>query len=71
MVADYEAIDGPPLHPNCRCSLQPKLDDEYEDILKEAEAQLSKEAELNEAALIAENREEFEANEAEVRRIMR
>lgn len=71
MVADYESIDGPPLHPNCRCSMQPKLDDEYEDILKEAEAQLAKEAELNEAALIAENREEFEANEAEVRRIMR
>ena len=68
---DYEDIDGPPLHPNCRCSMQPKLDDEYEDILKEAEAQLAKEAELNEAALIAENREEFEANEAEVRRIMR
>ena len=71
MLMDYEDIDGPPLHPNCRCSLQPKLDDEYEDILKEAEAQLAKEAELNEAALIAENREEFEANEAEVRRIMR
>ena len=71
MVADYESIDGPPLHPNCRCSLQPKLDDEYEDILKEAEAELAKQAELNEAALIAENREEFEANEAEVRRIMR
>jgi hypothetical protein len=71
MLMDYEDIDGPPLHPNCRCSMQPKLDDEYEDILKEAEAQLAKEAELNEAALIAENREEFEANEAEVRRIMR
>ena len=71
MVADYESIDGPPLHPNCRCSMQPKLDDEYEDILKEAESELAKQAELNEAALIAENREEFEANEAEVRRIMR
>lgn len=71
MVADYEAIDGPPLHPNCRCSLQPKLDDEYEDILREAEAELAKQAELIDAAAIAENREEFEAAEEQVRRIMR
>lgn len=34
---DYEAIDGPPLHPNCRCSLQPRLSDDYEDLILEAE----------------------------------
>lgn len=71
MLMDYEDIDGPPLHPNCRCSLQPKLDDEYEDILKEAEAELAKQAELTDAAAIAENREEFEAAEEQLRRIMR
>lgn len=26
---DYEAIDGPPLHPNCRCTLVPVVDESY------------------------------------------
>ena len=28
---DYEDVQGPPLHPNCRCSLQPKLIADYEE----------------------------------------
>jgi len=40
MTLDYEAVDGPPLHPNCRCSMQPKLIDDYESIYKEMEADL-------------------------------
>lgn len=74
MVFDYEAIDGPPLHPNCRCSLQPKLDDEYESILKEAEAELDATLDLADAraieALNAED-DEFDRIEEQVRRIMR
>jgi len=38
LALDYEAIDGPPLHPNCRCSMQPKLIDDYEQIIKDMEA---------------------------------
>ena len=38
LALDYEAVDGPPLHPNCRCSMQPKLIDDYEQILKDMEA---------------------------------
>ncbi len=30
---DYEDIEGPPLHPNCRCSLQPRLISDYEEII--------------------------------------
>lgn len=37
---DYEPINGPPLHPNCRCSLQPRLISEYEQILAEEQAAL-------------------------------
>lgn len=33
---NYSAVDGPPLHPNCRCALQPKLADGYQDIVDEA-----------------------------------
>ena len=40
MVLDYESIQGPPLHPNCRCSLQPKLMDGYEQIAQEAEQEI-------------------------------
>lgn len=47
MVADYESIDGPPLHPNCRCSLMPKLDGEYQSILDEALAEQEAEMALN------------------------
>lgn len=56
----------------CRCLYQERLDldSEYEDILREAEAELAKQAELTEAAAIAENREAFEAAEEQVRRIM-
>jgi HK97 family phage portal protein len=38
LALDYEDIDGPPLHPNCRCSMQPKLIDDYEQIIKDMEA---------------------------------
>ena len=37
MVLDYENIDGPPLHPNCRCSMQPVFDDEMEAIMRDVE----------------------------------
>lgn len=49
LALDYEDIDGPPLHPNCRCSLQPKLIDDYEAIRRELEAEInaSEEAERN------------------------
>jgi hypothetical protein len=40
MVLDYESIQGPPLHPNCRCSLQPKLMDGYEQIAQDIEAEI-------------------------------
>ena len=73
MVFDYEAIDGPPLHPNCRCSLQPKLDDEYESILKEAEAELDATLDLADARAIEElnaEDDEFDRIEEQVRRIM-
>jgi hypothetical protein len=33
MLMDYEDIEGPPLHPNCRCSLQPRLISDYEEII--------------------------------------
>lgn len=39
MVLDYENVDGPPLHPNCRCSMQPQFDQELEQILAEGEAE--------------------------------
>lgn len=73
IVFDYEAISAPPLHPNCRCSLQPKLIDDYQDILDEARAahQVKLDA-ANEAAIEALNAEdnEYERIEEEVRRIM-
>ena len=37
MVLDYEDIKGPPLHPNCRCSLMPRLSDELERLAAKAE----------------------------------
>ena len=37
MALDYEDIDGPPLHPNCRCSLQPRLEPFLEDQAQQAE----------------------------------
>ena len=37
---DYEAIDSPPLHPNCRCSMIPKLAGEYEEISREIDADI-------------------------------
>lgn len=40
--ADYEAIDGPPLHPNCRCAVQPVLVDDYEDLAREAERRVAR-----------------------------
>jgi len=70
MVADYEAIDGPPLHPNCRCSLQPVLDDETEAILREAEAEVNAELDAIAKQSIRANREIFERAEAQAARIM-
>ena len=29
MVLDYENVDGPPLHPNCRCSMLPEVGEEF------------------------------------------
>jgi len=29
MVLDYEDVDGPPLHPNCRCSMLPEVGEEF------------------------------------------
>jgi HK97 family phage portal protein len=37
MVLDYEDIKGPPLHPNCRCSMQPVLSDALEREIREIE----------------------------------
>jgi HK97 family phage portal protein len=70
MLMDYENIDGPPLHPNCRCSMQPVLDDESEAILREAEAEVEAELAAISKRTIAENRETFERAEAEAARIM-
>jgi HK97 family phage portal protein len=40
LVLDYEAIDAPPLHPNCRCSMEPKLAGEYGAIQDEINAEV-------------------------------
>ena len=37
MLLDYEDIQGPPLHPNCRCSMQPLLSEEAEARIQEIE----------------------------------
>ena len=29
MLLDYEDVDGPPLHPNCRCSMLPEVGEEF------------------------------------------
>ena len=34
LLLDYEDVAGPPLHPNCRCSMQPRLDPEMEEIAR-------------------------------------
>jgi hypothetical protein len=39
---NYESIDGPPLHPNCRCSLQPKLIDDYQEIINSGLDEIAK-----------------------------
>ena len=39
---NYEAVDGPPLHPNCRCATQPVLVDDYENLAAEAERRIAK-----------------------------
>jgi hypothetical protein len=44
MVLDYEDIQGAPLHPNCRCSLQPVLRSDLEEILGGMEADIEEEA---------------------------
>jgi len=71
MVADYEAIDGPPLHPNCRCALQPRLDDEFEAEMQQAERELAEAEAENLRQIIAENSEEIAEIDAQVERIMR
>lgn len=40
LALDYEDIEGPPLHPNCRCSLQPQLVSDYRDIVEEGLAEI-------------------------------
>jgi hypothetical protein len=37
---DFEDIEGPPLHPNCRCATIAVLNDRYEDIAEEAERRM-------------------------------
>ena len=39
MILDFEDVAGPPLHPNCRCSMQPQLDDDLEAIYRENRGQ--------------------------------
>ena len=70
IVADYEAIDGPPLHPNCRCSLQPQLEEGYENILREIEAEVAEEEAISSAANDITNKELIEAMDEKARRIM-
>lgn len=48
LVLDYENVDGPPLHPNCRCSLQPKFSGESEDIAREIRAEIEAELRIGE-----------------------
>jgi HK97 family phage portal protein len=38
MLLDFEDVSGPPLHPNCRCSMQPAFDAEMEQIARDIEA---------------------------------
>jgi HK97 family phage portal protein len=71
MLMDYEDIDGPPLHPNCRCALQPRLDDEFEAEMQQAERELAEAEAENLRQIIAENAEEIAAIDAQVERIMR
>jgi len=47
MKLDYSSIDGPPLHPNCRCALQPKLAGGYQDIVNEAERRIAAQKGMN------------------------
>lgn len=35
MVLDYEDVMTPPLHPNCRCSMQPVLISDFADLIEE------------------------------------
>jgi HK97 family phage portal protein len=37
MVLDFEDVTAPPLHPNCRCSMIPKLVSELDEITREIE----------------------------------
>jgi len=37
-VLDYEDIGAPPLHPHCRCSLQPQISSDYADITARLDA---------------------------------
>jgi hypothetical protein len=34
LLLDYEDVAGPPLHPNCRCSMLPRLDPKMEEIAR-------------------------------------
>lgn len=36
MTLDYDDVMGAPLHPNCRCTVQAELVDDYKDIAEEA-----------------------------------
>lgn len=41
LALDYDDVHGPPLHPNCRCAVQPVLVDDFEDIAAEAERRIA------------------------------
>jgi HK97 family phage portal protein len=38
MTFDYGAVFAPPLHPNCRCTIEPVMVDRYQDIAEELDA---------------------------------
>lgn len=40
MKLDFDDVHGPPLHPHCRCAVQPVLDENFEDIAAEAERRI-------------------------------
>lgn len=68
MVLDYEDITAPPLHPNCRCSLQPKLSSDYDEIIAEAEAE--QEAANRQTRTEIMETPDYEANQERRRQIL-
>ncbi len=54
----------------CRCEYEPRLDDEFEDIMRDAERELDQANAENLRQIMAENSEQIEAINAQVERIM-